>query len=126
MISELRTAIATIGQGLAGFSGGFWYIEAPADCVYPYAVFSVISETNSRDSARVFEEIDFQINVYGLSGTNTELLKERVITAFDDSEGSFSLASYHFERIERTLVRPQKLGKVFMITIQYKINLTRR
>ncbi|HYX06829.1 MAG TPA: hypothetical protein VE912_08870, partial [Bacteroidales bacterium] len=105
MIDELRPAIYTKGSGITGLSGGFFYVEAPQSVTDNYSVFSVVTNTNTRDTATKFEKVFLQINVYSLSALTCETLLERMKDEFDDSEAEFSLTSYHLIRIERNFVR---------------------
>ncbi len=126
MNKELREAIYQKGSMINALGGGFWYMEAPQKAAHPYAVFSFVSNPMSRDTATKFEDYYLQINIYDKDGANIEVLKERITEAFDDSEKDFSLDSWHFERIERQFVTERKIEDVFMVTIQYKIELTKK
>lgn len=126
MNSELRAAIHGKGVSIAGLVGGFWYLEAPASTPYPYCVFSFVTNTISRDSVSKFEDFYLQINIYHNSGTGIEDIAKKIYDALDDSESSFSLASYIFDRIERQFSRPMIIDDVYLITTQYKIELTKR
>ena len=123
MLTELRTAIA--GKTITGLTGGLWYLEASGKS-FPYAVFSFISNPSSRDSVNNFEDYYLQINLYDTDGSRIETTRKTITDVFDDSEASFSLANYHFERIERQFSRALKVDKVYQIVIQYKIELTHK
>lgn len=125
MITELREQIAAKGNSITGLTGGFWYLEAPKKCSYPYSVFSFIDNVPSRDSASKFEEYYLQINIYDEDGENIEIIKEKMIAEFDDSEADFNMTDYFFDRIERKFVKPISTD-VFQIAIQYKIELTKK
>lgn len=126
MNSELRIALYNRGSLVEGLNGGFWYIEAPQDVSYPYAVLSFVNNPFSRDSENKFEEYYIQINIYSKSGTEIETIKENVVSLFDDSESNYLLDSYYFERIERQFANARKLDDVYQISIQYKIELTKK
>lgn len=126
MTTELRTAIESKGSLIEGLSERFFYLEAPQKVSFPYSVFSFVTNLPTRDSASKFEDYYLQINLYDKNGIRIELIKERFINEFDDSEASFSLPSYHFDRIERQFAKPLKVDKVFQISFQYKIELTKK
>lgn len=88
MNSQLRTAINTKGQSVSSLTGGFYYLEAKQKCGYPYAVFSFVNNSFSRDSATKFEEFYLQINLYDTDGERIEYIKENLFNEFDDSEAS--------------------------------------
>ena len=125
MITEVRTKIFTLGSAIAGLTGGFYYLEAPQNTARPYAVFSLIANPTSRDTASRFEEIYFQINLYGDSLTALETIENLTKQKFDDCESSFTLTAYHCDRIERELTRNAKYERIFQLTIQYKLELTK-
>jgi hypothetical protein len=125
MTTELREQIATKGNTIAELTGGFWYLEAPQKVSYPYSVFSFVDNISSRDSASKFEEYYLQINIYDEDGENIEIIKEKMISEFDDSETDFNLTDYYFERIDRRFVKPVPTDN-YQITIQYKIELTKK
>lgn len=126
MNSELRTAIAEIGNSISELTGGFWYLEAKQITKFPYSVFYFITNVNSRDTHSKFEEFYLQINIYDRDGENIELIKEKIFQGFDDSENKFNLGSYFFERIEKQFTRATKADGIFQISIQYKIELTKK
>ena len=123
MLTELRTAIA--GKTITGLTGGLWYLEASGKS-FPYAVFSFVSNPVSRDSAMSFEDYYLQINLYDTDGSRIETVRKAITDTFDDSEATFSLANYHFERIDRQFARAFKVEKIYQIVIQYKIELTHK
>jgi len=125
MITEVRKKIYSLGSAITGLSGRFYYLEAPQGCPKPYAVFSLITNPVTRDTCSTFEDIYFQINLYGESLTALETIENLTKQKFDDSESSFSLTAYHCNRIERELTRNAKYDTVFQITIQYKLELTK-
>lgn len=126
MISDLRKAIAKRLEKTPALLGGFWYVEAPQKSAYPYAVFSFVTATDERDTASRFETVYLQINVYHKDGAKVETAADLVMSKFDDAESAFNMASYHLERIDRQFRRAMKAEEVFIITIQYKIELTRK
>lgn len=126
MIAQLRSAIVSIGSGITGLTGGFWYLEASESTKLPYAVLSFVTNTTDRDTANIFEEVYFQINLYDKSGSNIEIIKESILDAFDDSESKFTLVNYKLDRIDRQVIRAMKADRVFQISIQYKISLTKK
>jgi len=126
MNTELRTAIENKGRLIEGLSERFYYMEAPETVEYPYSVFSFVTNLPSRDSATKFEDFYLQINLYDTNGIRIELMKERFFSAFDDSERDYALPSYNFDRIERQFAKPLKADKVFQISFQYKIELTKK
>jgi exopolyphosphatase/pppGpp-phosphohydrolase len=127
MIPELRKAIYDIGKTITGLSGRFYFLEAPRNVDYPYAVFSQVANTNSRDTASNFEEVFININFYAESAASAETIANAGKAKFDDSENLFvpELVEYHLDRIERQLTRVQKLDDVFMVSLQYKLELTK-
>jgi len=125
MTTELREQIATKGNSITELTGGFWYLEASQKVNYPYSVFSFIDNISSRDSASKFEEYYLQINIYDEDGESIEIIKEKIIAEFDDSEADFNLTDYYFERIDRRFVKPVPTDN-YQITIQYKIELTKK
>jgi hypothetical protein len=125
MITEVRNKIYSLGSAITGLSGRFYYLEAPQGVAKPYAVFSLIANPTSRDTASRFEEIYFQINLYGDSLSTLETIENLTKQKFDDSESDISLTAYHCDRIERELTRNAKYDTVFQITIQYKLELTK-
>ncbi|MEW6507182.1 MAG: hypothetical protein AB1432_05495 [Bacteroidota bacterium] len=125
MTTELREQIAAKGNSIPELIGGFWYLEAPQKVSYPYSVFSFIDDISSRDSVSKFEQPYLQINIYDEDGENVEILKEKMIAEFDDSEADFNLTDYFFDRIERQFVKPIATN-IFQIAIQYKIDLTKK
>lgn len=126
MIPELRKAIFNIGKTIPGLSGRFYFTEAPRNVEYPYAVFSQVANTNSRDTASQFEDIFININFYDESAAGAESISDAGKVVFDDSESAFSaeLTDNFLDRIERQLTRDQKLDDVFMVSLQYKLELT--
>lgn len=126
MTTELRTAIQTKGNAIAGLSGQMWYLEAPPKTGYPYSVFSFVTNTESRDSINKFEKYYLQINIYDTDGERIETIKERIKNLFDDSEKSFSLPSYNVDSVDFAFARAMKVDKVYQITVQYKIDLTKK
>lgn len=125
MITEVRNKIYSLGSAITGLSGRFYYLEAPQDVVKPYAVFSLITNPTYRDTASRFEEIYFQINIFGETLTALETIENLTKQKFDDAESVFTLAAYHCDRIERELTRNAKFDTVFQLTIQYKLELTK-
>ena len=125
MITEVRNNIYTLGAAITGLSGRFYAVEAPQNADYEYAVFSYVSNNQTRDSASKFEEIYFQINHYGKTLATLETIAKASRAKFEDSESSWSLSEYHLDRIEFQLSRESKLGDVFQITHQYKLELTK-
>lgn len=125
MITEVRARIFTLGSAIAGLTGGFYYLEAPQKTEKPYAVFSLIANPTSRDTASRFEEIYFQINLYGDELAALETIENLTKQKFDDCEDAFTLTTFHCDRIERQLTRNAKFDKIFQLTIQYKLELTK-
>lgn len=127
MIPELRKAIYDIGKTITGLSSRFYFVEAPRDVQYPYAVFSQVANTNSRDTASQFEDVFISINYYDKSAAGVEAIAKVGKEKFDDSEALFvpGMIEYHLDRIERVLTRDQKLDDVYMIITQYKLELTK-
>lgn len=125
MIAEVRNRIYSLGSAITGLGGRFYYIEAPQGVTKPYAVFSLITNPTSRDTTTRFEEIYFQINLYGDSLTALETIENLTKQKFDDCESAFTLTTYHCDRIERELTRNAKYERVFQLTIQYKLELTK-
>ena len=127
MIPELRKAIYDIGKTITGLSSRFYFVEAPRNVGYPYAVFSQVANTNSRDTASDFEDVFININYYAESAAGAEAIAKAGKDKFDDSEALFvpEMIEYHLDRIERQLTRDQKLDDVYMITTQYKLELTK-
>lgn len=125
MIPELRTALVTVGKTITGLSSRFYWLEAPVDTDYPYAVVSTYGNPQSRDTASKFEEVYININYYDKSASGVETIAAAGRSKFDDSESLFSLTVFKFDRIERLNSRDGKLDKVFMISDQYKIELTK-
>jgi hypothetical protein len=125
MTTELREQIATKGNSITELTGGFWYMETPQKVSYPYSVFSFVDNIPSRDSATKFEDFYLQINIYDEDGENIEVIKEKMINEFDDSEADFNLTDYFFDRIERQFIKPISTD-VFQIATQYKIELTKK
>lgn len=127
MIDELRTAVYNIGSAVTGLTGGFWYVEADQAKDNSYAVFTFITSTESRDTGNKFPKIFLQISIYDVNALTCETLTKRFRAAFDDSEASFSLASYEFIRIElnfqRGLLKP---GEKFISVLQYEIDLQKK
>ena len=125
MIAEVRNKIYTLGSAITGLSSRFYYLEAPQNTPKPYAVFSLIANPASRDTVTKFEEIYFQINLYGDSLSALETIENLTKQKFDDCESTFTLSGYHCDRIERELTRNAKYDRVFQLTIQYKLELTK-
>ena len=127
MIAELRKSIYDIGKTITGLGQRFYFTEAPSEVEYPYAVFSQVSNPASRDTATKFEDVYININYYDKTAAGVETIAEAGKVKFDDSEFSFNalLNQYHLDRIERQLTRDQKNDDVFMITHQYKLELTK-
>lgn len=125
MITEIRNKIYSLGSVITGLSGKFYYLEAPQSTKRPYAVFSLVTNTQERDTASKFEEIYFQINHYGENAAALETIAKASRAKFEDSESGWSLSEYHLDRIEFQLSRDAKFGDVFQITHQYKIELTK-
>lgn len=125
MITEVRTKIFTLGSSVTGLTGGFYYLEAPQKTAKPYAVFSSVANPVSRDTASKFEEIYWQVNLYGEDLTALELIAKKFREEFEDSESSWSLTAYHLDRIEFESSREAKYEKIFQITQQYKLELTK-
>gem|GEM_PF-2902796 len=126
MNSELRTAIYDIGKVITDLGGKFYYQEAPVNVRNPYAVFTFITETESRDSASRFPEFILQINLYDTDAERLEGLIDDLRSSFDDCSDKIVLDSYYCDRFEFQNARPQKIGRVFQITLQYKIELTHK
>lgn len=126
MIPELRTAIAKVGKTITGLSQKFYFMEAPRQS-NKYAVFSQVSNPASRDTASKFEEVYININYYAESAAEVETLAEAGKDKFDDSEALLNpeLTDYYLDRIERQFTRDQKNDDVFMISHQYKLELTK-
>jgi len=125
VIPELRTAIVTIGKTITGLSNRFYWLEAPRDTEYPYAVLSTYGNPQSRDTATKFEEVYINISYYDKSAAGVETIAASGRSKFDDSESSFLLIENKVDRIERLNSRDGKIDKVFMISDQYKIELTK-
>lgn len=125
MITEVRNKIYSLGSAVTGLSGRFYFIEAPQKCSDPYAVFSFVANTFSRDTGSKFEEIYFQINLYGETLSALETIEQLTKQKFDDAEDDFTLTDYHCDRIERQLTRSAKYDKLFQLTLQYKLELTK-
>ncbi len=126
MTQQLREEISRIGLSIESLNEQFWYLEASQDNHSPYAVFSEYSNPGYRDTANKFEEEYIQISLYGPDLKALEIIAEELKAVFDDSEGSFYVDGYHFDRIER-LTGPQdrKLNDMYQKIIQYKIELTK-
>lgn len=125
MIPELRQAIVTIGKTITGLSQRFYWLEAPGDTEYPYSVLSTYGNPQSRDTATKFEEVYINISYYAKSADGVETIATAGRDKFDDKESSFSLTGYKLDRIEKINSRDGKLDKVFTISDQYKIELTK-
>ncbi len=125
MITELRNKIYSLGSAITGLSGRFYYVEAPQNVLRPYAVFSLVSNSQDRDTASKFEELYFQINHYGENAADLETITKNSRAVFEDSESGWSLTEHHLDRIEFQLSRETKLGDVYQITHQYKLELTK-
>lgn len=127
IFQELRLAIYAKGSVITGLTGGFWFVGADQNTKDNYSVFSFVTNTNTRDTATLFEKVYLQINVYSQDRETLETLVENMKAAFDDTESSWSLASYNFIRIERNFVRgPVDLDYIFQTTIQYEIDLQKK
>jgi hypothetical protein len=127
MISEVRNRIYSLGSEITGLSNRFFYLEAPRDVANPYAVFSPFGNPTNTDTASRFEEIYFQINLYDEKLNSLETIEKLTKQKFDNAESDFSsLTEYHCDRIERLGVpRQTKLGTVFQITVEYRLDLTK-
>jgi len=126
MITEVRNKIFALANTVVGLVNKVFYVEAIQGTTFPYAVFSQVSNPASRDSASRFEEIYFQISVFAKTASLVESLAALVVAKFDDCETSFILASYWCTRIEKEFTRSDKNEDVFQITIQYKLDLTKK
>lgn len=126
MIPELRSAIAKVGKTITGLSQKFYFMEAPRQ-LNKYAVFSQVANPASRDTATKFEDVYVNINYYAESAAEVETLAEAGKDKFDDSEVLIraELTDYYLDRIERQFTRDQKNDDVFMISHQYKLELTK-
>jgi hypothetical protein len=126
MIPELRTALAKVGKTITGLSQKFYFMEAPRQS-NKYAVFSQVANPASRDTATKFEDVYLNINYYAESAAEVETLAEAGKDKFDDSEDLIraELTDYYLDRIERQFTRDQKNDDVFMISHQYKLELTK-
>ena len=125
MIPELRKALYEAGKTVNGLSGNFFHLEAPRK-LKKYAVYSQVTNPFSRDSASKFEDVYININYYAESADDVEALSEAGKLVFDDSEALLNtqLNDYYLDRIERQFTRDQKNDDVFMISHQYKLELT--
>ena len=127
MIDELRPAVYTKCNSVTGLSGGLWWVEASQAATDNYSVFSIVTNTNTRDTATKFEKVFLQINIYSLNPSTLESLTKGMLAKLDDTESSWSLTSYHFIRIERNFVRgPYKPNELYQTVIQYEIDLQKK
>ena len=126
-MTELRAKITAIGITITGLSGRFYHVEAPQGCPKPYSVYSFYAGSASRDSATKFEQQFMQINHYGENLTELEAIEKSSKNKFEDSEADFAgMTDYHLDRIERLgTPRRAKLGQIWQITEQYKLDLTK-
>lgn len=127
MIPELRIAIFNIGKSITELSQRFYSKEAPRDVDNPYAVFSQVTNPASRDTKTKFEDVYININYYDSTEAGVEAAAEAGKAKFDDSEVLFNaeLSEYHLDRIERQFSRDGKFEDLFMISHQYKLELTK-
>lgn len=125
MITEVRTRIFTLANVITGLVNKVFYIEAIQGTAFPYAVFSQVANPVSRDSASMFEEIYFQIDIFDQTASGVEGLTQLVKTKFDDCESAFTLTNYICTRIEREFMRSAKVDNIFQTTLQYRLELTK-
>ncbi|WP_448509299.1 tail completion protein gp17 [Immundisolibacter sp.] len=125
MITEVRNRIYALGSGVTGLSGRFYFMEAPQNTTQPFATFSFITNVASRDSATKFENITFQIDIFGNTLTTIETIEHAIKVTFDEAENVFTLNNYHCDRIEREITNVAKYDNTFQITVQYRLELTK-
>lgn len=126
-MTELRSKIYALGVTIVGISGRFYHVEDPQQCGKPYSVYSFYAGNATRDSATKFEQQFMQINHYGENLTALEAIEKDSKNKFEDSEADFAgMTEYHLDRIERLgTPRRTKIGLIWQITEQYKLDLTK-
>ena len=128
MIGTLRTAIYS--KCASTFSNKFYFLEAPSNTKYPYAVVSQLPSNIQRDSVSKFEFVEIQINGYDKTLTSLETLEATLIGLLDKQQSTFTLTDYYVIDIDHTFSRTAKIDVlpegVFMFTHQYRFHLQKK
>lgn len=126
MISEIRSAIYNHTLTCASLnSNNTWWMKAPqGDESNPYCVISFVSNPISRDTQIEFEELSFQINIYGTSLLTIEGIEAEVRTAYRNAEASIDtlLTNYKVAGIiPLNAVILEVDDEYWQVAIRYKI-----
>lgn len=125
MITNLRIGIYNKLKTL--FSNRFYFLEAPGDSLYPYAVYSQLPDSYDLDSENEFIKAYIQINIYGKVLTEIEALEEQLISLLNQKPNDLQVSGYFVIDIDLIFSRTTKLDVtpegVYLITHQYQIHL---
>jgi hypothetical protein len=136
MINALKTAlygkVTTGSNSYKTIIGSrFYYMEAPQEATFPYAVFSDIALLTRKDSISVHEEQIIQISNFSKSESSTQVgnMDLALHSLLDDCEDSFTVDGYEVQEVTRIApsgytIRETELN-VFQSVTQYRIYLTK-
>lgn len=126
MITTLRRAVYDKLITITELAGNVFFLEAPELVTLPYLVVSKVTGGYDRDTVNEFRFEYLQINGYGKSLQNLEVIERKIREALDRKQGDFDLADYYVIDIDIQLDRQAKFEDVFQFTQQYKFHLQKK
>ena len=136
MITNLRTAIYTIGQTITSASGGFYYSDAPQEASTPYIEWYLLDDVYSRQDTSITEDVftiqfslfDRRLTSSGnkISSVTLETVAEQLISKFDAT--NLTITGYTSVDLVRQYTRPAAVieeGEYWQIIIVYQLILNK-
>jgi Ni,Fe-hydrogenase I cytochrome b subunit len=104
--------------------GKLYYHLTPQGITAPWAVFDIITATETEDTAVKFITHLVQFTVIGISLSSVETLMTTLTDVFDDKENSLLVSGFSVIKINKDFQRPPEFGETLWSQIvQYSIEL---
>lgn len=106
---------------LADILTGLYNTEAPQDAVFPYGVFSLVSDVPEGTFTEDFENCLIQFNLFSNAALATEVCNafESLKTAFDSYD--LIVAGYRTVSLTREVANMIKVEKIWQYNVTYRL-----